>query len=187
MSRRLSQHSHGSDDSDPLEPLELALSAGGNIDRDIDDISLHTGGEPIHNVRTATSIGSSASRPPDFEVSFDPDDKDNPRNWPRWYRAYVVFAISFTTWVVILYSTSYTASIPGLMIEFGISNTTTVTLGVTTYLFGLAVGSLVVAPASELYGRRPVYIAGMTVFTILVIPCCLAQSLASIIIVRFFG
>ncbi|XXH01539.1 hypothetical protein Hte_007899 [Hypoxylon texense] len=163
-----------SDDSDPLSPLELALSPGVEAF------------EEATRVRTATSVGSSASRPPDYEIAFEEDDPDNPRHWPLSYRAWIVFAISFTTWVVVFYSTSYTASTPGLVEEFGYSTTIT-TLGVTTYLLGLAVGSLLVAPASELYGRRPVYIICMFCFTLLVIPCALATSLVEIIVVRFFG
>ncbi|KAH7029117.1 major facilitator superfamily domain-containing protein [Microdochium trichocladiopsis] len=142
--------------------------------------------QEITHIRTTTSIGSSASRPPDFEVVFEDDDNYNPKQWSLWYRTWVVISISFTTWVVVFYSTAYTAAIPGLMDEFGAASPTVVTLGVTTYLLGLAAGSLLVAPASELYGRRPVYIICMACFTLLVIPCCLATSLTEIIVVRFF-
>ncbi|KAI0010672.1 polyamine transporter 3 [Xylariaceae sp. FL0662B] len=176
-SRRRSHASIASDDSDPLSPLELALSHGEGAE----------GFEDVAHIRTTTSIGSSASRPPDFEVVFDDEDPNNPRYWPLWYRSCIVFVISFTTWVVVFYSTSYTASIPGLMEEFDVSSSTIATLGVTTYLLGLAAGSLLVAPASEMYGRRPVYIFCMTCFTVLVIPCCVATSLTEIIVVRFFG
>ncbi|KAI1082473.1 polyamine transporter 3 [Whalleya microplaca] len=175
--RRSSRASNASDDSDPLSPLELALSPGEGAE----------GFEEVAHVRTTTSIGSSASRPPDFEVVFEHDDPDNPRFWPLWYRSCIVVAISYTTWVIVFYSTSYTASIPGLMEEFDISSSTIATLGLTTYLLGLATGSLLVAPASELYGRRPVYIFCMFCFTLLVIPCCVATSITEIIVVRFFG
>ncbi|KAI0179769.1 polyamine transporter 3 [Hypoxylon sp. FL1284] len=175
--RRPSQASHmsgASDDSDPLSPLELALSPGAEAF------------EEMSRVRTGTSIGSAASRPPDYEIAFEDDDPDNPRNWPLSYRGWVVFSISYTTWVIAFYSTCYTASLPGLVAEFGYSTTIT-TLGVTTYLLGLALGSLILAPASELYGRRPVYIISMICFTLFVIPCALATSLVEIIIFRFFG
>ncbi|RYO99275.1 hypothetical protein DL763_001639 [Monosporascus cannonballus] len=173
--RRRNRSSRVSDESDQLSPLELALSNGSQ------------GFPDVTQVRTTTSIGSSASRPPDFEVVFDDVDPENPRNWPLWYRGWVIFAISYTTWVVVFYSTSYTASIPGLLEEFNTTNTAVATLGVTTYLLGLAAGSLLVAPASELFGRRPVYVVCMISFTLLVIPCCLATSLAEMVVVRFFG
>lgn len=168
--------------TDPLSPLENALS---RPDHDADYQ------EHVSRVRTGATnaTGTSAwSRPPDFEVTFDPSsDRDNPRDWPLWYQGWVIFAVSYSTWVVVLYSTSYTATLPGLMSEFGETNPTVVTLGVTTYLLGLACGSLVVAPMSELFGRRRVYLLCMTVSALLVLPCALATSLAEIIVVRFVG
>ena len=47
--------------------------------------------------------------------------------------------------------------------------------------------SVILAPISEMYGRRPVYIASTLLFTILIIPCGLATSLPEVVIVRFFG
>ena len=46
---------------------------------------------------------------------------------------------------------------------------------------------MVLAPLSEVYGRRPVYIVGMALTTILIIPCGIGNSLQELIIVRFFG
>ena len=46
---------------------------------------------------------------------------------------------------------------------------------------------MLLAPISEMYGRKPVYVASMLVFTILIIPCGLGDSLSEVIIVRFFG
>lgn len=87
----------------------------------------------------------------------------------------------------VLYSTSYTSGIYALQQEFNVSSEAVVTLGVTTYLLGLAVGSLILAPISETYGRKPVYAIAMIIFSLLVIPCARATSMAEIIVVRFFG
>ena len=46
---------------------------------------------------------------------------------------------------------------------------------------------MILAPVSEMYGRRPVYNISMLIFIILIIPCGLATSLAEIIVVRFLG
>ena len=54
-------------------------------------------------------------------------------------------------------------------------------------VFGIAIGSMVLAPISEMYGRRPVYLVSMSIFTVLIIPCGLATSLAEVVVVRFFG
>jgi MFS family permease len=74
-----------------------------------------------------------------------------------------------------------------MMATFGIRSKTLVILGITTYLCGLAIGSLLLAPLSEMYGRRPVYLIAVAAFTILIIPCALANNLAQILVLRFFG
>ncbi|KAJ5005453.1 hypothetical protein K4K48_007205 [Colletotrichum sp. SAR 10_66] len=180
QSHRSRALSTSSTDTDPLEPLSHALTP--DLETEIE----HAAREPITYTRTGTSIGSTASRPPDFEVTFEPGDPENPKNWPLWYRAWTIFVVSFSTWVIVLYSTSYTASIPGLVIEYE-SSQVIATLGVTTYLLGLAAGSLIVAPMSELYGRQYVYVVCFIISALLIIPCGLAKSLTTLIVVRFFG
>ncbi|AEO59927.1 hypothetical protein MYCTH_2308617 [Thermothelomyces thermophilus ATCC 42464] len=160
-------------------PNHISRSNSNNVNEDNKD--------PLHLTRTRTSVTSAASRPLDFEVTIEADDPENPRNWPLWYRAYTVLSVSYATWVVVLYSTSYTATIPGIMAEFGVSSRPVATLGLTTYLLGLAAGSVVVAPMSELYGRRVVYLVCLGLFVVLIIPCGLATGLAELVVVRFIG
>jgi multidrug resistance protein len=88
--------------------------------------------------------------------------------------------------VVSLFSTLYTSGIPGLQEEFHISKIVAL-LGITTYLLGMATGSIVFAPLSEVVGRRPVYIVSMTIFLALILPSALASNIESILASRFFG
>ncbi len=127
------------------------------------------------------------TRPPEFEIDFDPNDLQNPKNWPLWKRSATIAVISIATWVVTLYSSSYTAGIPGMMEEFWVTNQSVATLGLTSYMLGLAVGFVLLAPMSEIYGRRRVYIVSYGLFFILVLPCALATKLQDIVVVRFFG
>ncbi|KAK4124624.1 MFS general substrate transporter [Parathielavia appendiculata] len=154
-------------------------------DDDIDEE--HNPPSALAHTATRTSVTSSASRPPDYEVTLDATDPENPRNWPLWYRTYTVLAVSYATWVVVLYSTSYMAAIPGLMADFGVADKPLATMGLTSYLLGLAAGSVVVAPMSELYGRRAVYLVCMGVFVLLIVPCGVAGSLGVMVGVRFIG
>lgn len=184
-----------STDTDPLEPLELAMSNPSQqfpSERMTREHSAHRVTATVSSNAAAEGEAPAGAGVPEddeaFEVDFEgDDDQDNPKNWSLARKSWAVFCVSFATWIVVLYSTNYTASIPGLMIEFGVSSTPLVTLGVTSYLVGLAAGSLVVAPLSELYGRKIVYVVSLVLFTIFVIPCGLATSLEEIIIVRFVG
>ncbi|KAF5232425.1 hypothetical protein FAUST_8731 [Fusarium austroamericanum] len=164
---------------DFFEPLEHALTP------DLETEAEREAREPITYTQTGTSVTSNASRPADFEVFFQDGDPENPRNWSKAYRYWIVVCVSYSTWVVVLYSTCYTASVSGLAKEFDVT-TTVATLGLTTYLLGLAVGSLIVAPLSELYGRQKVYIVCLLAWALLILPCALATSLTEIIVVRFF-
>jgi MFS family permease len=138
--------------------------------------------------REATSFGTIGTHPPEFEVDWDgPNDPMNPINWPIWYKGLTIGFVSWGTWVVVVYSTAYTTGFPQMMTDLNVSSQPLVTLGVTTYLMGLAIGSVVLAPLSEMYGRRPVYMVSMLFFMLLIIPCGLATSMAEILVVRFVG
>jgi multidrug resistance protein len=121
-----------------------------------------------------------------YLVTWKVNDPQNPKQSSLIYKIWTVFVMSFGATVVSLYSTSYTPSLPGVESEFSVSRMVGL-LGLTTYQLGMAVGSLVVAPLSEIYGRRPVYIVTMGLFTLLVIPCGLAKNIETILISRFFG
>lgn len=169
-----------SDRSDPLAPLESALSHTADVRTEAERLGLA-------NTRTGASARTTASRPVEFEVDFTDNDPDDPKNWPMWRRCATIGIVSLATWSVVLYSTSYTSSMPGMMKEFGIKSEPIATLGVTAYLVGLACGSLILAPLSEIYGRRPVYMGSMAFFCLMVLPCALATGLPEVIVVRFFG
>ncbi len=57
------------------------------------------------------------------------------RNWSPAKRAFVAFSISFLTFSVYIGSAIYTPSIPGLMTDFNVSQTTA-TLGLSLYVLG---------------------------------------------------
>lgn len=133
-----------------------------------------------------TMVIDFAQRLPEFEVIFRTNDPEDPKNWPTWYRLWAISTVSFSAWVVVLFSTSYTGAVPGLMEEFEVSKTYA-TMGLTTYLLGIAVGSLVVAPMSELYGRRIVYLCCLVLWAAFIVPCGLAGCLNTVLGVRFVG
>ncbi|GAB7355630.1 hypothetical protein MBLNU459_g6351t1 [Dothideomycetes sp. NU459] len=136
--------------------------------------------------RTGATLTAVQTSDPAFEVDWEEGEDGNPKEFPLWYKSLVILAMSYGTSCAVLYSTSYTSAIPGLQSEFGISNTTGI-LGVTTYLLGMATGSLFLAPLSEMYGRRPIYIIALFMFVVLVLPCALAPNIEAILITRFFG
>ena len=176
-----SNSSHDTINSDPLSPLEHALTP------DLETGAEHLARPALTYTKSGATLATTGSRLPSFEVDFAVGDPEDPRNWPLWYKGVVIGVVSFSTWTIVLYSTSYTSSMPGMMKEFHITSEPVATLGVTTYLIGLACGSLVLAPLSEMYGRRIVYTCSLGFYSLMVLPCALATSLSEVLVVRFFG
>ncbi|KAJ5638152.1 hypothetical protein N7490_008031 [Penicillium lividum] len=81
----------------------------------------------------------------------------------------------------------YTSGIDGIKQTFHISSDIVVLLGLTTNLFGLAIGSVVLSSLSEIYGRRLVYLFSVTLFAIMILPVALAKNIEAVLISRFFG
>lgn len=135
--------------------------------------------------RTFTGKSSGGASDLAFEVDFESED-ENPQNWPLWYRCLILFIMSYSTTTVVLTSTSFTSAIPGLEKSFGITNSEGI-LGMTTYLIGIAVGSVILAPLSEMYGRRPIYVVSLALFVVFVVACAVAQDIVTILVIRFFG
>nr|POF01196.1 multidrug resistance protein 1 [Quercus suber] len=141
----------------------------------------------LHRTYTNRSTATTTTlNDPRFEIDFAYDDPGNPQNFSVWYKALILFIMSYGTTCVVLYSTSYTSAIPGLVDAFGISDNTGI-LGVTTYLIGMALGAVILAPLSEMYGRRPIYIVALFLFVMTVLPCALAHNIEAILVSRFFG
>jgi hypothetical protein len=128
----------------------------------------------------------------DLVPARDAEILEDPRRWNFIRRALTVLALALGTATVISYSTSYNAGLETYQSKIGLDETLNVPhsiglLGMTTYLLGLGVGTLLLAPLSELYGRGPCYVVAMSLFTIFIIPCALAQNIETILICRFLG
>ncbi|KAJ5600183.1 hypothetical protein N7450_001250 [Penicillium hetheringtonii] len=134
-----------------------------------------------------------------FEVTWEASDRQNPRTWPVWYRSFIVASMSFSTTVVyeippllfdffmVIYTTMYTSGVKGMQEAFDISSEIVVLLGLTTNLFGLALGSVVLSSLLEIYGRRPVYLVSVLLFGLLILPVALAKNIGAVLTSRFFG
>jgi MFS family permease len=58
---------------------------------------------------------------------------------------------------------------------------------VSVYLLGYTFGPLLIAPLSELYGRRRIYNTCYALYAIFNVACALSPSLGSLIVFRFFA
>jgi len=62
----------------------------------------------------------------------------------------------------------------------------TIQLAITLYLVGLAIGQLVYGPISDRFGRRPVLLAGLSLYTVAGVVAAAAPNAAALIVARVF-
>lgn len=127
-------------------------------------------------------------KPPNKDPSLvewdGPDDPENPQNFPKWRKWAITVSMSFmTTWVTFA-SSVFSVANQVTAKEFNVSSEVMV-LGTSLTVFGFALGPIVWAPMSELYGRRLPLFSGFAVFAIFQIPVAVATDLQSIMIFRF--
>ncbi|GAA6051066.1 hypothetical protein NBRC10513_000936 [Rhodotorula toruloides] len=136
------------------------------------------------------SVGAQTPTPPAYEylVEFEENDPDKPMNWSSRKRIFIGFLISLLTFGIYIGSAIYTASIPGLMEEFGI-NQVGATSGLTLFVAAYGIGPMILSPMQELprWGRNPVYILGLFAFVIFQIPEILAKNVATVLVFRFLS
>ncbi|KAF7185479.1 Efflux pump radE [Pseudocercospora fuligena] len=135
------------------------------------------------NATTATT----SEQPPDPNIIFWDSDTDpaNPQNWSttsKWCQVAVLSALTFLT---PLASSMFAPGVPEVMSDFHTSSTLLATFVVSIYVLGFALGPLVIAPCSELYGRLPVYHICNIGFIGFTIACGRAQSMGELCAYRF--
>jgi multidrug resistance protein len=79
----------------------------------------------------------------------------------------------------------FAPAIPQVMAHFHSTSAFIETFIVSIFVLGFAFGPLFVAPLSEIYGRRPVYLVSIALFLIFTIACAVSNSLGMLIAFRF--
>src|ERR671929_1196771 len=76
-------------------------------------------------------------------------------------------------------------AMPQLQQSFG-AGVASVQLTLSIFLVGFALGQVVCGPLSDRWGRRPVLLAGLTLFTVAGLVCAGSTSLVMLVAARFF-
>ncbi len=79
----------------------------------------------------------------------------------------------------------YLVSMPSMTVALDAS-AEEVQLTLSVYMFGWGIAQLVVGPASDRWGRRPVLLWGLALFVLASAGCALAQDVSELIAARFF-
>ncbi|KAI9663806.1 MAG: hypothetical protein M1821_007296, partial [Bathelium mastoideum] len=120
----------------------------------------------------------------DFESENDPA---NPLNWAKAYRMSMLILVSLMSLVITLATVVCTPAIPQVLHQFGSTNAEDSIIIVSIWEIGEIVGVLLLAPASEIFGRLPVWHTASILFVIFSVGLALSDSLRMIIAFRFIN
>ncbi|RAL09762.1 MFS transporter [Aspergillus homomorphus CBS 101889] len=114
------------------------------------------------------------------------DDPANPQNFPTSKKWTLLALISSITFISPLASSMFSPAIGFVAREFMVTNETLLSFSVTIFLLGFVFGPLLLAPLSEIYGRRVVLSAANWFFVVWQVGCARAPNMTTLIVSRFF-
>ena len=121
-----------------------------------------------------------------YLVHWIPNDPRDPMNFTNFTKCFITVVAAIATLAVTLVSSAYTSGIKQVIEEFHVSQEIAV-LGVSLFVLGFAIGPLLWAPFSELFGRQVLFIgtyAGLTAFNA---GACGSQNIQTLLTLRFFA
>ncbi|ORY67008.1 bicyclomycin resistance protein [Pseudomassariella vexata] len=154
---------------------------GEAADRDVEKApGAHGGGMPLSNDDIDGNDDLNV-------ISMGPTDPEHPYQWPRWRTFMNAFLISAMSFLTPLASSIFAPGVPQLLREFQNPSLEIAAFVVSVYILGFAFGPLIMAPASEMYGRLVVYHISNVSFLAFVIACALAPNMNTLIVFRFLS
>ncbi|KAM4065908.1 major facilitator superfamily protein [Hirsutella rhossiliensis] len=129
--------------------------------------------------------GSGTAEDP-YLVQWIPDDPRNPMQFSSATKWFITMTVAIATLAVTLVSSAYTGGIVQIMHDFSIGQEVA-TLGVSLFVLGFAVGPLLWAPLSELFGRQVLFIATYAALTAFNAGCAGARNAWTLMILRFLA
>ena len=110
----------------------------------------------------------------------------SPFTWSRSSKNVIVLLSCVGTSFTAYTAGSLSPAFPQLSKAWGVSDTA-LNVGLTTWCVGFAIAPMVLAPFSELNGRRPVFVISGLLFAVCQICCAVTRSYAGLLVARFFN
>lgn len=121
-----------------------------------------------------------------FKPAVDLPDCQDPKRWSVPRKVYVNTIFMLMVFVNTYISGIYSPGIKAMLHDVPMSREVA-DLGTGMYMFGIAVGSLLWGPMSQVVGRRPVFLVSLVGMVLFNLGLCLTMHVSGSIICRFFG
>ncbi|CAO2648795.1 Nn.00g097440.m01.CDS01 [Neocucurbitaria sp. VM-36] len=139
------------------------------------------------SVEVPVEEGLQEQRDPNIVDWDGPDDPHNPQNWTAKKKWGIIAALGAVTLITPLASSFFAPGVPQVLRAFNETSNLMAAFVVSVYILGFAVGPLIIAPMSELYGRMPMYNISNMLFVVFNIGCALSQSMGMLVAFRFLA
>ncbi|KAF1943451.1 membrane transporter [Clathrospora elynae] len=142
---------------------------------------------PIHTDERSLSVDTPKEEEQDPNIVDweGPDDPANPQNWLPKKKWGIIASLGAITLITPLASSFFAPGVPQVLRTFNETSNVMAAFVVSVYILGFAIGPLIIAPMSELYGRMPLYNIANALFVIFNIACALSNSMGMLIAFRF--
>ncbi|TVY82572.1 putative transporter, partial [Lachnellula suecica] len=128
------------------------------------------------------------------QLGWPEEDPNHPRNWSLWTKTFnLTVIISLETFTYAKLSKRTLISATGAEAaeaggpEYGVGSVVAIFCYTSIYLYGQAIGGLIFSPISESFGRKPLYISSMFLYSGFCIMIGTTPNISGVIIGRFFS
>ncbi|KAJ5506990.1 Major facilitator superfamily domain general substrate transporter [Penicillium expansum] len=121
-----------------------------------------------------------------YAVVWIPADPRNPMNFRPIKKWSITLLVSFVTLAVSLVSSAFSGGMSQIMEDFGASQEIVI-LGVSLFVLGFAIGPLIWAPLSEIFGRRHIFTISFMFLTVFNAGAAGAKNIETLIVLRFLA
>ncbi|KAM5463538.1 MFS siderochrome iron transporter 1 [Microsporum ferrugineum] len=129
--------------------------------------------------------GSGTEEDP-YLVQWIPNDPRNPMNYSAVKKWSITFVVAIATLAVALISSAYTGGAIKIAREFRV-DAEVITLGVSLFVLGFAIGPLIWAPMSELFGRQVLFFGTYLALTAFNAGAAGSPNIQTLLVLRFFA
>lgn len=121
-----------------------------------------------------------------YIVEWIPNDPRNPMGFSTLKKWIITTSVSFAALAIAFASTAYSGSVIQLIEDFRISEELA-TAGISLFVLGFALGPLMWAPLSEIYGRQYLFFGTYAILTAFNAGTAGAQNIATVLVLRFLA
>ncbi|KAJ4418853.1 hypothetical protein N0V82_005299 [Gnomoniopsis sp. IMI 355080] len=137
------------------------------------------------DIQNAYYPGSGTEQDP-YIVSWLDNDPVNPMNYPAIKKWGITMLVALATLAVAFVSSAYSGGVEEILIEFHQTEIIGI-LGVSLFVIGFALGPLIWAPMSELFGRQYLFFGTYMCLTAFNAGAAGSQNMATLIVLRFLA